>query len=268
MKYVILKSMTIVTSLISGLYAMENPIENPLNGGPGPEIAELILREAAIVTGHTADLELVCQDWYTIVKGENFQRKIGKIAIIEHEDYHEKLEECIIKLSRNQLLTRLTIHYPNKTYEDFFDFWSLIYQGLQNKPNLESLTIVGNFEIQVFFQKKEAFEVLKGYKSGEMLPVYSKYLKPTPDDLDCWSIVNCNPKDLLTYPHAAFFSNLKEFIIENGYAVGAMYTDQYFHQKFLSCETLPKLKIFKNGWGPGSFDRSKSNESTIGSQTT
>ena len=252
----ILKSMVIVTSLISGLGAMENDIKNPLNGGCGDEIRELILIEAAIDKGHTAHLELVCQDWYNIVKGDYFQKQIGKIAVIEHENYHGKIEECIVKLSSNQLLTQLTIHYPNVTYEDYFDFWSLIYQGLKNKPNLESLTIVGNFEIGAFFQKKEAFGVLKDYKNGEMLPVYSKYLKPTPDDLDCWSIVNCNPKDLLTYPHVAFFSNLKEFIIEKGYAVGVRYTDQYFHQKFLSSETLPKLKIFKTDIYPHySFER-------------
>jgi hypothetical protein len=235
---------------------MDEYIETPLNSGSAPEVKERILERAAIEAGHTTHLELVCCDWYNTVKGDRFQTNIGKIVILTLDNYHGKIEECVARLSRNKIVTHLTIHYPNKSYEDYFDFWSLIYQGLTNKPNLIFFEIVGHFEVQSFFQKKNSFEVLKDYKKGEFVPTYSKFLEPKPEDLDCWSIVNCPPKDLLRYPHVSFFSNLKEFRI-SGYVVGPCYTDVYFVKKFLSSETLPNLKIFSTRMQGISFDRNE-----------
>ncbi len=84
---ILLKSMAVVSSLMAGLYAMEDA-ENVLNSKRYLDQAKLVLCHAAIANyleiGHTANLELVCKDWAPMIRDTVVQKLIKQAKIEEN----------------------------------------------------------------------------------------------------------------------------------------------------------------------------------------
>ena len=80
---ILLKSMAVVSSLMAGLYAMEDD-QNLLNSDHADEVKLLVIQPAAIAncleTGHTTNLELVCKDWKRLINDNQVQ---GRIKVIK-----------------------------------------------------------------------------------------------------------------------------------------------------------------------------------------
>ncbi len=152
-------------------------------------------------------------------------------VVIKRTDYgNANLTES---LKKNENISHLTI-YTNYDYNQkgaYENYKNLARIGLQNKPKLTTLKIVGQFDMSVFFQMPR--------------------LSPTDQTEKVIAAFRQNP-------NMAWFINLQEFIIEAGSAdplPGSMADVDVFEQITRGALGLKKVKITGHGGHGLSFER-------------
>ncbi len=126
--------------------------------------------------------------------------------VISDEDYADSEGVYLDSLKHNLDVVDLTINIGFNIWDEtcYNNYRKLISEGLQNKPDLKRLTIVGNFHSDYFFEW------------GDI----------------CVGNENISPEKFLKRSNLKFFANLQELHIE-GSIMGANRNDAYFYLEFL-----------------------------------
>ena len=174
-------------------------------------------RPAGITHFIAVDLLALAQSKPLIAIGKDarFYKALGSpysVTILSHDD-----AGSVEELKNNVAVVDLTIHVPTdylplKAYKNFE---RLIREGLQNKPNLRSLTIVGNFDVNLFFETNK-----------------------------CIGNSDTPPETFLKRPHLQFFEHLHYLQIK-GDVLGICRNDAYFLIDFVGhLQKSLQLKAF------------------------
>ncbi|MEN8237190.1 MAG: hypothetical protein ABFQ95_06595 [Pseudomonadota bacterium] len=138
--------------------------------------------------------------------------------MISDEDYADPDGEFVDSLKNNSSVVDLTIHTEFNDFDNicYNNYQRLILEGLQNKPNLKRLTIVGNLYTDLFFQSSRI----------------------------CIGDQCISPETFLKFSHLQLFANLKELHVD-GLIMGANRNDIYFCAEFLGdLQRFKKLQKF------------------------
>jgi hypothetical protein len=137
-----------------------------------------------------------------IEKDSRFYKALGSpySVIIRSRDFADAEGRFIEELKNNALVVDLTIQANVDSFDTvaYENYKRLIREGLQNKPQLKSLTIVGNFDVNLWFNTSR-----------------------------CIGDSDTSPQTFLQRPHLQFFDHLHHLHIQ-GDVLGSERNHAYF----------------------------------------
>ena len=190
----------------------------------------MILEPAGIANcvevGHVSNLELVCKEWYSLIN--------NIFTVIKNKDYYDAStpQNLKDKLFVKHLIINISIDVMLEK-DPYNNYVQVIQLGLQNKPNLKTLT----------FGSPISADVLFGYHTGVNMNNNLVY-KEGATDLHLTK-ENNPPVEFLKLAHLECFSKLEQFVSRDGIQ-GSNNHDVYFYRNFMTPEVLPHLKRFNN----------------------